>query len=40
MKNLIMPIIIGMICYMLLGYVDKGQREVACYRKIASEKAY
>jgi len=38
MKNLVMPIIIGFICCMLLGYVDKGQREVASYREIASKQ--
>ncbi len=38
MKNIVMPIIIGVICCMLLGYVDKGQREVASYREIANRE--
>ena len=36
MKNIVMPIIIGIICCMLLGYVDNGKREVTSYKEIAS----
>ena len=39
MKNLVMPIIIGIIFCMLFGYTDKGQRSVAHYQ-IASNQIY
>lgn len=34
MKNLVMPIIIGIIFCMLLGYTDKGQRSVVHYQRV------
>ena len=36
MKNLLMPIIIGIICCMLFGYVDKGHKEIENYQEVAS----
>lgn len=34
MKNLVMPIIIGIIFCMLFGYTDKGQRSVVHYQRV------